>query len=211
MATYKMLGGLFTGLLHVDPGHPRVPRRDESEALEVGSDRALRIRKTTESAVSDFFQFGTGERVRLASGAAIALAVGLSVDLHKLIVSPHALIRAALFLVTVRIDLAILKQGPARPTSASNGRNRSTGTGMGAFDGLNPIAGTVQSIQSVRPCVIYCIDGNRLGLQGHLAAPRSRRFARLCFSSVRATASPTFPSRECPICRSAAARARKVR
>lgn len=137
IAAYKTLGGSFTGNLAVDPTHRRdLKRRGESvgvsdateaasasgaPALESGGDRARRMRDAVEAALSDIILLGTEEQVRLAANAAAELAAGRHVHMHELVVSLRDFIRSVLDLDAVPRDVAIPKQGPARP-SASRGK-----------------------------------------------------------------------------------------
>jgi len=136
IAAYKTLGGSFTGNLEVDPTHLRDLRRHAaslgaSDADAPGeptpsSDRARRMRDAVEAALSDIILLGTEEQVRLAAKAASELAGGRPVHTHELVVSLRDFVRKVLDLDAVPGDLAIPKQGPARP-SASAGRGKGDG------------------------------------------------------------------------------------
>jgi hypothetical protein len=157
IAAYKTLGGSFTGDLTVDPIHRHDLRRhaeapttvsppalDQSVDGAPGSDRARRIRDAVEAALSDIILLGTEEQVRLAVHAAHELATGKLVHTEELVVSLRAFIREALDLDPIPADLAIPRQGPARPT-ASGGRDKADkaedhqgggGGGMGLGGGM---------------------------------------------------------------------------
>ena len=134
IAAYKTLGGSFTGNLAVDPSHladlrhagaapvddalapaalERVIGRDPG-----GSDRSRRIRDAVETALSDIILLGTDEQVRLAAGAATELAAGRPIHTAELVVSLRDFIRGVLDLAPVSAQLAIPRQGPARPSAA---------------------------------------------------------------------------------------------
>lgn len=133
IAAYKTLGGSFTGQLEVDPTHLRDLRRrsestnaekidtDISAAAAAHSDRSRRTRDAVEAALSDIILLGTEQQVRLAAQAASELAAGRPVHTHELVVSLRDFIRQVLDLDAVPGDIAIPKQGPARP-SASGGK-----------------------------------------------------------------------------------------
>jgi heme exporter protein D len=135
IAAYKTLGGSFTGNLEVDPTHLRDLRRraasdgvtdaDAPGELTPNSDRTRRVRDAVEAALSDIILLGTEEQVRLAAKAASELAAGRPVHTHELVVSLRDFVRNVLDL-DVPGDLAIPKQGPARP-SASAGRGKGDG------------------------------------------------------------------------------------
>jgi hypothetical protein len=123
IAAYKILGGSFTGALHVDPRHLRDLRQaavaDEGEVpADNGSDRARRIRDAVEAALSDIILLGTDDQVRLAAVAATALAEGRSVQTAELVVSLRDFIRQALDLAPIPPSVPIPAQGPARPSGA---------------------------------------------------------------------------------------------
>ena len=131
IAAYKSLGGSFTGDLAVDPAHrrqshPGAERGDVDAGLDLpapaGSDRARRIRDVVEGALSDIILLGTEEQVRLAAAAAEELVAGRPVHTHDLVVSLRDFIRGALDLAPVPRDLALPKQGPARPSSGGGGK-----------------------------------------------------------------------------------------
>jgi hypothetical protein len=129
IAAYKTLGGSFTGDLSVDPTHLRDLRRAgvlEGQALPEGelpatSDRSRRIRDAVEAALSDIILLGTEEQVRLAARAASELVAGRPVHTAELVVSLRAFIRGVLDLDPIAADVAIPKQGPARPGGAGGG------------------------------------------------------------------------------------------
>ena len=142
IAAYKTLGGSFTGSLAVDPTHLRdvrhrdaAPETDAEAALvalgndHLNSDRPRRVRDAVEAALSDIILLGTEEQVRLAANAAAELSAGRHVHTHELVVSLRDFIRTVLDLDPIPPDLALPKQGPARP-SASRGK----GEGGGAKD-----------------------------------------------------------------------------
>ncbi|MFT3790783.1 MAG: hypothetical protein QM741_06845 [Rudaea sp.] len=135
IAAYKTLGGSFTGNLAVDPTHLGDLRRRaasiDADAADGGepktnSDRARRVRDAVEAALSDIILLGTEEQVRLAAKAAGELAAGRPVHTHELVVTLRDFIRQVLDLDVVPGDVAIPKQGPARP-SASGGRGKGDG------------------------------------------------------------------------------------
>lgn len=133
IAAYKTLGGSFTGRLEVDPTHLRDLRQrrestnaektdtEISVAATAHSDRSRRTRDAVEAALSDIILLGTEQQVRLAAQAASELAAGRPVHMHELVVSLRDFIRQVLDLDAVPGDVAIPKQGPARP-SASGGK-----------------------------------------------------------------------------------------
>lgn len=129
IAAYKVLGGSFTGALHVDPRHLRdLPRAapDDAQSLpdgiDAGSDRARRIRDAVEAALSDIILLGTDDQVRLAARAATELAQGRPVQTTELVVSLRDFIRAALDLAPIPASVAIPQQGPARPSAGAKGK-----------------------------------------------------------------------------------------
>jgi heme exporter protein D len=111
IAAYKTLGGSFTGSLAVNPAHLRDWVKEQPPA----SDRPRRIRDAVEAALSDIILLGTEEQVRLAATAATELAQGRAVHTAELVVSLRDFIRLVLNLEPVPSDLAIPRQGPARP------------------------------------------------------------------------------------------------
>lgn len=129
IAAYKTLGGSFTGNLAVDPRHLRDLQRsdapigadaagvalDLSHTAVANSDRTRRIRDSVEAALSDILLLGTDEQVRLAAHAAAELVGGRPVHTDGLVASLRAFIRAALDLDPIPSDLALPRQGPARP------------------------------------------------------------------------------------------------
>ena len=133
IAAYKTLGGSFTGNLAVDPTHLRDLRQrgaGETSAEDAtdgsSSDRSRRTRDAVEAALSDIILLGTEEQVRLAANAAAELAAGRPVHTHDLVVSLRDFIRGVLDLDAVPRDVAIPRQGPARP-SASRGKGEGGG------------------------------------------------------------------------------------
>lgn len=151
IAAYKTLGGSFTGDLAVDPAHLRDFQRSEQPVVEndtmpavdlspervAGSDRARRIRDAVEACLSDILLLGTEEQVRLAERAIREMVSGHPVHMHDLVVSLRNFIREALDLAPIPSDLAIPRQGPARPSGTSaRGRNERGGeTGGGGGKG----------------------------------------------------------------------------
>jgi hypothetical protein len=155
IAAYKTLGGSFTGDLAVDPVHLRQlrlragPITEELAPADTSSDRSRRIRDAVEAALSDIILLGTEEQVRLAAAAANELAAGNPVHTHELVVSLRHFIRSVLDLDAVPADVAIPRQGPARPGAArgggspekdagrkEGGRGGGAGAGAGAGAGL---------------------------------------------------------------------------
>lgn len=138
ITAYKTLGGSFTGTLTTDPTHLRDLRRrmktEEGEEIDAftdngeGSDRARRIRDAVEAALSDIILLGTEEQVRMAERAARDLVEGRAVHTDRLVVSLRDFIREALDLDPIPMDLAIPRQGPARPSGAG-GRGEGRGEG----------------------------------------------------------------------------------
>ncbi len=137
IAAYKTLGGSFTGNLMVDPTHLRDLKRPGAGATSIDDgagaaadrqpatwpsvDRSRRVRDAVEAALSDIILLGTEEQVDLAARAASVLAAGRPTHTHELVVSLRDFIRTVLDLERVSPQLAIPKQGPARP-SASRGK-----------------------------------------------------------------------------------------
>lgn len=159
IAAYKTLGGSFTGNLAVDPTHLRdLRQRAEGSpapdaAAPANGDRARRMRDAVEAALSDIILLGTEPQVRLAAKAAADLAAGRPTHTDELVVSLRDFIRLVLDLEPVPANLAIPKQGPARP-SANRGKNDGGGRdggksgggvgmggGMGAGMGLGGVHG----------------------------------------------------------------------
>ena len=140
IAAYKTLGGSFTGDLAVDPTHLRdLRKRTEAAPPEVqaaaatdysGSDRSRRIRDAVEAALSDVILLGTEDQVRLAASAANALVEGRPVHTHELVVSLRDFIRGVLDLDPIAADVALPKQGPARPGAVKSGGKGEGGDGM---------------------------------------------------------------------------------
>ena len=138
IAAYKTLGGSFTGDLLVDPTH----RRDLASADAAGgdaagpaappTDRRRRIRDAVEAALSDIILLGTSEQVHLAVAAANDLVAGRPVETAALVSALRTFIREALDLDPLP-DLAIPRQGPARP--AASGARGGTGRGAGRAEG----------------------------------------------------------------------------
>jgi hypothetical protein len=136
IAAYKTLGGSFTGELAVDPTHLRdVMRAGASGAVMATSDRARRTRDAREAALSDIILLGTEQQVRLAANAATELAAGKPVHTHDLVVSLRDFIRSVLDLDAVPGDVAMPRQGPARP--GTGGRAK----GDNAQDSVKPGGG----------------------------------------------------------------------
>lgn len=135
IAAYKVLGGSFTGELHVDPVHLRdLVKRAEADTDDTltpsppASDRTRRIRDAVEAALSDIILLGTEEQVRLAARAAMDMAEGRLIHTAELVVSLRNFIRTALDLTPVPDHITIPLQGPARQQS-SNRNNRNEGAG----------------------------------------------------------------------------------
>jgi heme exporter protein D len=150
IAAYKTLGGSFTGDLAVNPTHLRdLQRRQDATAAVpaaefISSDRSRRIRDAVEAALSDIILLGTEEQVRLAAHAATELAAGRAVHTDLLVISLRDLIRSVLDLDAVPANLAIPKQGPARPGAAKGSESRSDrerGGGGGGGRGGDRAAG----------------------------------------------------------------------
>jgi len=154
IAAYKVLGGSFTGNLAVDPAHLRDQRAtfapadsvidDDVESLPApaagndmrpGGERRRRIRDAVEAALSDVILLGTEEQVRLAAKAANDMAAGRSVETAELVVSLRNFIRGVLDLETVPADVAIPRQGPARPSGGGNRGERGRERGRGQVGG----------------------------------------------------------------------------
>lgn len=132
IAAYKTLGGSFTGTLSVDPRHLRDLKRQQTvegtvaigasgEPIEEGSDRARRVRDAVEAALSDIILLGTKDQARLAAAAATALVAGETVHVDALVTSLRDFIRDALDIEPLTSDVAIPKQGPARPSGGGAG------------------------------------------------------------------------------------------
>ena len=134
IAAYKTLGGSFTGNLAVDPTHLRDLKQRSASAASVSNaavaaadaepaawtsvDRSRRVRDAVEAALSDIILLGTEEQGRLAAHAASELAAGRPTHTHDLVVSLRDFIRSVLDLDPVSPQLAIPRQGPARPNAA---------------------------------------------------------------------------------------------
>lgn len=136
IAAYKTLGGSFTGDLAVDPTHLRDLRRAEvgvaAAAESLSTDRSRRIRDAVEAALSDIILLGTEEQVRLAARAADELVAGRPVHTAELVVSLRDFIRTVLDLDAIPTNVAIPRQGPARPGAAkSEGRGEGRGQERG--------------------------------------------------------------------------------
>jgi uncharacterized membrane protein YgcG len=156
IAAYKTLGGSFTGNLAVDPTHLRdlrargqaVAGDDAAAPLDLTpdsvakSDRRRRIRDAVEVALSDIILLGTEEHVRLAGRAACELAAGHPVHTHELVVALRDFIRHALDLDPIPADVALPRQGPARP-SASGGRSKGDGGKEGGGGGGGGMGGGI--------------------------------------------------------------------
>ena len=157
IAAYKTLGGSFTGDLAVDPTHLRDLQRRTGTAPppaagsafpvpeSASSDRSRRIRDAVEAALSDIILLGTEEQVRLAAQAANELVAGRPVHTAELVVSLRSFIRSVLDLDPLATGVAIPKQGPARPGTASGGgkrgENQDGGRGGGNKGGGDMAAG----------------------------------------------------------------------
>jgi type II secretory pathway pseudopilin PulG len=130
IAAYKTLGGSFTGDLAVDPTHLRdiqpAPGSEFPAQAQTSSDRSRRIRDAVEAALSDIILLGTEEQVRLAARAANELVAGRPVHTGELVISLRNFIRTVLDLDPVATDVAIPRQGPARP-GTSGGAKRGEG------------------------------------------------------------------------------------
>jgi hypothetical protein len=148
IAAYKTLGGSFTGDLAVDPTHLRDLRQAESTPKpapgstfplpeSTSSDRSRRIRDAVEAALSDIILLGTEEQVRLASRAATELVSGRPAHTDELVISLRNFIRTVLDLDPLSADIAIPRQGPARPGGVKAGA-RGDGAGEGAKGGRGP-------------------------------------------------------------------------
>ena len=135
IAAYKTLGGSFTGDLDVDPTHLRDLRQRAREGgldiVDDGSDRSRRIRDAVEAALSDVILLGTDDQVRLAAQAATDLAAGRPIHTHDLVVSLRDFIRSVLDLDPIPSELAIPRQGPARPVAAKGKGEGGKGEGRG--------------------------------------------------------------------------------
>src|SRR5688572_10860292 len=136
IAAYKTLGGSFTGDLAVDPTHLRDLRQAEvgvaAAAESLSTDRSRRIRDAVEAALSDIILLGTEEQVRLAARAADELVAGRPVHTAELVVSLRDFIRTVLDLDAIPTNVAIPRQGPARPGAAkSEGRGEGRGQERG--------------------------------------------------------------------------------
>ncbi|GAA4018359.1 hypothetical protein GCM10022280_17310 [Sphingomonas swuensis] len=140
IAAYKTLGGSFTGDLSVDPTHLRDLRaaglvEGAGESDRPGSERGRRTRDAVEAALSDIILLGTDDQVRLAATAASELASGRPVHTAELVTSLRDFIRSALGLAAIPNDVAIPRQGPARPSSGGGGGGRNGGRGEGGGGG----------------------------------------------------------------------------
>ncbi len=130
IAAYKTLGGSFTGVLTVDPGHLRDLRRDagpdddEFDALASASERRRRIRDAVEAALSDVILLGTEEQVRLATHAANEMVAGRNVEVAALVISLRDFVRQALDLTPVPADAVVPNQGPLRVGTGGNAGKR---------------------------------------------------------------------------------------
>ena len=119
-----------------DPAFPPGVQTAESPGARdpAGSDRARRVRDAVEAALSDIILLGTEDQVRLAANAAAELVAGRHVHLHELVVSLRDFIRDVLDLDPIATDIAIPKQGPARP-NASRGKGEGGGRDEGKQSG----------------------------------------------------------------------------
>jgi hypothetical protein len=138
IAAYKVLGGSFTGNLAVDPTHLRDQRTSGDDAEDgspgdtaiadrerPGAERRRRIRDAVEAALSDVMLLGTEEQVRLAATAANEMVAGRPVETSQLVASLRAFIRDVLDLDAIPGDVALPRQGPARPASGAARATRS--------------------------------------------------------------------------------------
>lgn len=132
IAAYKVLGGSFTGDLHVAPTHLRELKEKK---LDQGSDRGRRIRDAVEAALSDIILLGTEEQVRLAAHAATELAAGRTVHTADLVLSLRIFIRDVLQLDPIPVTVVIPKQGPTRPGPSKGGGKGEGGGGEGGKGG----------------------------------------------------------------------------
>ena len=151
IAAYKILGGSFTGTLHVSPVHRREVKQalqarngDDTEAsllpetdallsrteVDEGTERQRRIRDAVEAALSDVILLGTEEQVRLAVAAANDMVAGQNIETAALVASLRDFIRQALDLEPVAADIKIPSQGPARPGGASRGQGGGAAGGV---------------------------------------------------------------------------------
>lgn len=141
IAAYKVLGGSFTGDLHVDPAHLRDHRRAQADSDAVtfgsGSDRTRRIRDAVEAALSDIILLGTEEHVRLAEKAAREMVAGSNVHTYDLVISLRKFIREALDLAPVPKDLEIPLQGPTRIATTAGGKGKGDGNERSSSGGGN--------------------------------------------------------------------------
>ena len=148
IAAYKTLGGSFTGDLAVDPTHLRdlqpAPGSAFPAPAPTSSDRSRRIRDAVEAALSDIILLGTEEQVRLAARAAEELVAGRPVHTDELVISLRTFIRTVLDLDPVSADVAIPKQGPARPGAVGGGAKRGDGGRDDAKSGGRTALGKVQ-------------------------------------------------------------------
>lgn len=157
IAAYKILGGSFTGTLHVSPIHLREARQafqvpdgedsasslqPETHALrqrtevDEGTERQRRIRDAVEAALSDVILLGTEEQVRLAVAAANDMVAGQNIETAALVTSLRDFIRQALDLEPLAPELKIPSQGPARPSSSgASHRGQSGGAAAGGRGG----------------------------------------------------------------------------
>jgi heme exporter protein D len=145
IASYRTLGGSFTGNLAVDPGHRRdLPMRaavgPENSAGETtpewtGSERSRRIRDAVEAALSDVVLLGTAEQVRLAAEAASDMVAGRTIETAPLVRSLRDFIREVLDLETVPLDVEIPGQGPSRSTATGGRGNAARASGRAGVGG----------------------------------------------------------------------------
>jgi uncharacterized membrane protein YgcG len=147
IASYKVLGGSFTGDLLVDPAHLRDLKRsrdiqdgDSAEApveiIRSQSDRSRRIRDAVEAALADIILLGTDQQVELAASAATELTAGRPVETAALVISLRDFIRKVLDLEPVPTDLFIPKQGPLRTSPAKGGKDGDKGDAKSGGGGL---------------------------------------------------------------------------
>lgn len=138
ISAYKTLGGSFTGVLTVDPGHLRDLRQDvvsddgaEFDTLASASERRRRIRDAVEAALSDVILLGTEEQVQLAAHAANEMVMGRNVEVAALVVSLRDFIRQALDLTPVPPGTTVPNQGPLRVNTGGGNARRGGAGGRG--------------------------------------------------------------------------------
>lgn len=131
IAAYKTLGGSFTGVLAVDPGHLRDQRQDadtsgiaDLDGQSNGAERRRRTRDAVEAALADVILLGTEDQVQLAALAAQEMVAGRRAEMAALVVSLRNFIRQALDLTPVFVTTRVPNQGPLRVTIGSAGTRR---------------------------------------------------------------------------------------